>query len=38
MCNIVFFLRPDNSCESGVGSTKKEGNKWGKGKKGKLEW
>jgi len=38
MCDIAIFFPKDNSCENGVGSTKKEGNKWGKGKRAKLEW
>jgi hypothetical protein len=38
MCNAIlyFFSCQDDSCESGVGSTKKEGNKWGKGKRANL--
>jgi hypothetical protein len=32
MCNIAFFFSQDNSCENGVGLTKKKGNKWEKGK------
>jgi hypothetical protein len=33
---LHFFFPKDNSCENGVGSTKKEGNKWGNGKRANL--